>query len=82
MAKPTIYLAGGISHLSYEEATGWRLDLIRQAGDRAIILDPMRGKEILEGTKTIALHPTEFSHDDIFGRDIADIESSKSIIET
>ena len=79
-AKPTIYLAGGISHLSYEEATGWRRDLIEQAGDRAIILDPMRGKEVLEGTKAIALHPPEFSHDDIFGRNIADIESSNYMI--
>jgi len=80
MAKPTIYLAGGISHLSYEAATGWRRDLIEQAGDRAIILDPMRGKEVLKGVEAIAVATPEFSHDEIFGRDIADIESSDYMI--
>jgi len=41
MPKQTIYLAGRITGLSYEEATLWRKEVAFVLGDKYRILDPM-----------------------------------------
>ena len=56
MNKPTVYLAGPISGLSYEEATfGWRKDFAEELEPYDIeVYSPMRGKKHLAGIKNIA----------------------------
>lgn len=74
-----VYLAGGITGNSYEEATEWR----RQVADvverhNGVVLDPMRGKDELKGVSSIAIaypnnDPTKNSRT-VFSRDLADVE--------
>ena len=49
MNHPTVYLAGHISGITYDEATEWRHRAAEQLRrDNAVVsLDPMRGKECL-----------------------------------
>ena len=48
--KPTVYLAGPIDGLEYEQAVVWRNRAITNLAMRGIVgVSPMRGKEYLEG---------------------------------
>jgi nucleoside 2-deoxyribosyltransferase len=51
LLQPRVYLAGPISHLTYEEATGWRNDFVEELKKRGMnevdVHDPMRKKEHL-----------------------------------
>lgn len=50
MGKPTVYLAGQITGLTYGEATGWREYVSKElAKDGIKCYSPMRAKEFLEG---------------------------------
>ena len=66
----TVYLAGPITGLSYESATGWRRK-VADALPMHEVLDPMRGKEDLAGASLLAagLCTTEMAQ-----RDLADID--------
>jgi nucleoside 2-deoxyribosyltransferase len=77
----TVYLAGGISGLSYKEATDWRneaTDLLCQWGHT--VLDPMRDKEMLANEETLSFNYGErnerVSPYAIFNRDVADVNKS------
>ena len=46
----TIYLAGSINGLNYQQATDWRKILNKELTLKGFnVLDPMRGKDELEG---------------------------------
>ena len=81
MAK-TVYLAGGISGLSYQQATEWReiATAVLEAGGYRV-LDPMRGKLDLIDEKEIH-HDYQEEHltpEAIFNQDLKDIEASDII---
>lgn len=48
MTKPTVYLAGPISGLTYEEANNWRCHIRVDLAPDIICFDPMRGQEYLK----------------------------------
>lgn len=56
MSRGAIYLIGPIGGLSYEQATGWRIDA-RKVLEKMdwVVLDPMSGKECLHQTKDIGV---------------------------
>jgi nucleoside 2-deoxyribosyltransferase len=78
----TVYLAGGISHNTFDEATQWRTlaaDYLALHGIKT--LDPMRGKHAdkwQDGEANFD-HPG-FSTAAIFFRDTADIQNSDAIL--
>ena len=81
----TVYLAGPIAHLTYDEATTWRVvadEWLRANGIHA--LSPMRGKAFLQTEMTIATHEYDvhpLSTDaGIVARDRADVKGSDLII--
>ena len=43
MSKPVVYVAGPMSHLSWEEMNGWR-EAVRRALPDCEVLSPLRGK--------------------------------------
>lgn len=52
MSRPTVYLAGPIDGLTYDEATAWRLTFTQRLDASGISgVDPMRGKEFLSGMR-------------------------------
>lgn len=77
--NPTIYLAGGIAHNSFDEATKWRLkafDIL--TAYKFTVLDPMRGKQADhwgDGVSYPGLSPF-----DIFSRDTDDINKSDALL--
>lgn len=78
----TVYLAGGISHNTYDEATNWRkLAAERLAVHYIDTLDPMRGKvqEQWDDGGANFDYPG-FSTNDIFTRDLADIRESDILL--
>lgn len=79
MHSPTVYLAGPISGLTYEEATEWReraTDELTAMG--YTVRDPMRGKEHLKGVGAIAA--TTKAKADIYKRDVYDVDSADIIL--
>ena len=82
MPKQTIYLAGRITGLSYEEATLWRKEVAFVLKDKYRILDPMRDKEELIGVKDIGVNieGVGLSNKEIFNRDVSDINKSDIIL--
>lgn len=55
MAKPLVYLAGGIAGLPGVQATDWRLNAADLLLERGIeTLDPMRAKQALSGQARIS----------------------------
>lgn len=74
----TIYLAGNITGESYEEATLWRRQVTELIGDRAVVLDPMRGKENLSSLTVIG--PSDGDTEAIFHRDLEDVKSSDILL--
>lgn len=60
-----LYLAGGITHLSYGEATSWRNKVKERLGDEYLIYDPMDGFELLKDEESI-----QYSYDGLDGKKI------------
>lgn len=55
MSKPTVYLAGPISGLSYGDANDWRTRAISRFAHHGIVgLNPLRGKNYLEMETSLA----------------------------
>lgn len=75
----TIYLAGKIHGLDYEEATGWRNKIKAEAPKEYVFLDPMDGKEFLRDVPTIPIQ-TEMSNNQIFHTDIHSVRKAGMII--
>ena len=76
--KPTVYLAGPIVGLTYEEAATWRLRATKYLSPGVTTLDPMRGKLAWydEATKTYPLYP----RNKIVADDLDDIRRSDAIL--
>ncbi len=49
----SVYLAGSITGLSYQEATNWRKRFQALVGPKIKCFDPMRGKRFLENVKEL-----------------------------
>lgn len=63
-----VYLAGPISGLTYDGATSWRDDIVKQLWERNVEgLTPMRGKAFLGKATKIADHYKEEDYDDVSG---------------
>ena len=57
MSKPSVYLAGPITGLSWEQATAWRREAIAFFRDCGIdAYSPLRGKEYLSSETKLADH--------------------------
>lgn len=61
MNKPTIYLAGPITGLSYDGATDWREETIRAFENEITCFSPLRAKTYLAGLKNIPDSGTIYS---------------------
>lgn len=76
----TGYLAGGITGLTYEEATGWRREIIEAYPDIRW-LDPLRGTTHLAPTNGDTPLPSDFEgSEDPVWRDLQDIRQSDFIL--
>lgn len=53
MSKPTVYLAGPITGLSYDGATDWRYGVMKALAPEIDAFSPLRGKNYLLGQTTI-----------------------------
>lgn len=73
-----IYLAGPITGLTYQEATGWRKQVAEALPDDWKILDPMRGKSHLRGVGALAANFD--SGMDAVSRDLSDIRSADVVL--
>ena len=83
MSKPIVYVAGPMSHLSWEEMNGWREE-VRQALPECEVLSPLRGKEWIKNMPA-RLTPKEYpqpfgSSKAITRRDHWDVTHSDLII--
>lgn len=54
MSRPRVYLAGKISGISYDRATGWRQEITQMLEPDIECLNPMRHKEALAGDPCLA----------------------------
>jgi len=70
-----VYLAGNIANLFYYTVTHWRKDATEKLEKYDYdVLDPMRGKEHLEGTIVGFQHnSTACTSSEIFNRDVQDV---------
>ena len=80
--REAIYLAGNIAGLTYEQATGWRLqaasDLVALGYD---VFSPMREKMYLaEKFNKVAIPHTDVSFRDPFQRDMLDVRRSDYVL--
>ena len=55
MRKPSVYLAGPITGLSYEDSIGWREQAIEALSPDIDAFSPMRAKSYLRGTVQIGM---------------------------
>ena len=63
MLHKTIYLAGPIAGLSYEDArNGWRKDFAALMPDHIQCLSPMRAKQFLSGVKKLAFEANAYDN--------------------
>lgn len=77
----TIYLAGSINGLDYDEATLWRKRLNKELTLKGFnVLDPMRGKDDLADKGIINDSKTIYQANHILRRDLWDIKHSDIII--
>lgn len=61
--RPTVYLAGQITGLTYNRANDWRLTVTRDLADCGIkAISPLRCKEFLAALESISGHGAEYSH--------------------
>lgn len=76
--KPSVYLAGPITGLNYDECVEWRNQATRALYPDIDCFSPMRNKPYLKGTKQIGMayehHPLS-SQRGIFARDFHDVIS-------
>ena len=83
MTEFLLYLAGGISGLSYQESVDWRQQVISKLPAHIIGISPMRGKNYLSGEGKIKgsyeLHPLS-SQRGIMTRDHFDVRRSHAIL--
>lgn len=81
MINKTVYLAGNIASLHYDDATNWRKELttkLELAG--YTVLDPMRDKEHLANTIVGFTHNSDnCTANAIFTRDVSDIDKADII---
>lgn len=77
--RKTVYLAGPITGLTFEEAKGWRDDVTQQLGDTWHCLSPLRGKEHCDlGSEPL---PSNFDGGgDAVRRDLHDIRRSQAVL--
>ena len=73
-----LYLAGPITGLTYQEATGWRNQVREALPDDWKVLDPMRGKSHLRGMGALAANFD--SGMDAVSRDLQDIRSADVVL--
>src|SRR6476469_8136640 len=73
-----IYMAGPITGLTYQEATGWRKQVREALPDDWKILDPMRGKSHLRGMGALAANFD--SGMDAVSRDLQDIRDADVVL--
>ena len=59
--RPTVYLAGPITSLSYGETTDWRELAARLLAPHILAYSPMRGKDYLAGEDSVRDHYTEYA---------------------
>jgi len=80
----SVYLAGPIANLTYDEANAWRLEAIEYLADFGIRgRSPLRGKEFLRetGIITIDTYSNAIASDEgIVARDRYDVESSDLVL--
>ena len=79
-----MYLAGGISGLSYDEATAWRNEAFNTLTSSGFsVLDPMRDKDCLSKEEFLSFdyrdRDEKLSPFAIFGRDIEDLNEADII---
>lgn len=60
MIKPSVYLAGPITGLSYEDSIGWREQAIEALAPDIDAFSPMRAKSYLRGTVQIGMSYEKF----------------------
>lgn len=75
MIKPSIYLAGPITGLSYEGALDWREQVKKQLEPEIDCFSPLRAKHYLQGQTSLADQYTEYvlsSQRGIYARDKGD----------
>lgn len=60
MNKPSVYLAGPITGLSYEDSIGWREEAIQGLAPDIDAYSPMRAKSYLSGTTQIGMSYEKF----------------------
>ncbi len=75
--KRTVYLAGPVRGLGYEDTVSWRQDAVKFLAPEITCISPMRGKDSLKG-KTINEDTWEkdnpiFTHKGIVRRDFFDV---------
>lgn len=83
MSKTTIYFAGPITGLTYEEATGWRKQVRSALPSDWRILDPMRGKSHLKDDPRVKGRPLAANFDsgmDAVSRDLSDIRAADVVL--
>ena len=73
-----IYLAGPITGLTYQEATGWRKQVKDALPKDWKVLDPMRGKSHLRGVGALAANFD--SGMDAVSRDLQDIREADVVL--
>ncbi|KKK99617.1 hypothetical protein LCGC14_2630950 [marine sediment metagenome] len=83
MSRPIVYVAGPMSHLSWEEMNGWR-EAVRRALPECEVLSPLRGKEWIKNMPaalTSKEYPEPFGNSKaITRRDHWDVTHSDLII--
>lgn len=81
---PSVYLAGPIANLTFDEANAWRLYAIEYLADNGIRgCSPLRGKEFLRevGIITIDSYNQAIASDDgIVARDRYDVRNSNLVL--
>ncbi len=78
--KPVVYLAGAIRNSHVEEDSEWREWAIQAFGDRAVILNPLAGKEFYPKNRDWTLHGRRVSSRCIVGHDFYAVDSANLII--
>jgi nucleoside 2-deoxyribosyltransferase len=85
--KKTIYLAGPITGLSYDEARhGWREEFAKKMPPHIFCKSPMRAKQFLKGKKNLSGDPVAYSSEalataaGITTRDRFDLMTSDTVV--
>lgn len=80
----TVYLAGPIRGLSYDEAVAWRVDAEKKLGSAGFTcLSPMRNKELIKSAEKITDSYEDlkgYSAKELFNRDKFDVKKSDILL--